>query len=97
MVKMCFTLKLFRSVQRTKKRKTKEGVSLSSNILRQKIATHCSSIDNTHLLRKEKYNCTDDLQKGCFGFNQTSKTVVGYFKKAKQLNTNKINRRSAAQ
>ena len=50
--------------------------------------------ENTH--KRGKYHCTADLLFDWFGFNQTSKTVV-HSTWAKQLNPNKITRRSVVQ
>jgi len=47
--------------------------------------------ENIH--HRGKYHCTTDLLFDCFRFDQTSKTVVHSAQAAKQLNTNKINRR----
>ena len=51
-----------------------------------------TSTENTH--HRGKYHCTADHLFDWLGFDQTSKVVV-HSTEAKQLNTNKINRRSA--
>ena len=56
--------------------------------------TFCNYSDNTH--HRGKYYCMADLLFDCFGFDQTSKTVV-HSTSAKQLNPNKINIRSVVQ
>ena len=53
-----------------------------------------ASIATENTQHRGKYHCTSDLLSDWFGFDQTSKTVV-CATEAKQLNPNKINRRSA--
>ena len=52
--------------------------------------------ENTHWLRKGKYQCTTDLLFDWSGFGQTRKSVYS-FNSTKQLNPNQSNRRSAVQ
>ena len=52
--------------------------------------------ENTNLFHKGKYRCTADLLLDWLSVDTTSKSVV-HSTSAKQLNSNKINRRSAVQ
>ena len=59
-------------------------------------ATPMPKAENTHLLCKGKYHCMADLLFDWFVFDQTCK-YLSKSTKAKQLNPNRSNRRSAIQ